>query len=94
MAGLGPGDGGHQRGVTEADHGHPGVEAAEVTEARMEDGAEDEGEVEAVWGHPGACVPLHHGLWVVTDNKYSFYVTKVRWHQAPGGNCSVSVTAG
>ena len=69
-------------------------EAAEVTEARMEAGAEDEGEVEAVWGHPGACVPLHHGLWVVTDNKYSFYVTKVRWHQAPGGNCSVSVTAG
>ena len=43
----------------------------------MEAGAEDEGEMEAVWGHPGACVPLHHGLWVVTDNKYSFTLQKL-----------------
>ena len=62
VAGLGSGDGGHHGGVTEADHGHPGVEAAEVTEAWMEAGAEDEGDMEAVWGHPGTGVPLHQGF--------------------------------
>lgn len=62
VSGLGPGDGGHQGGVTQAHHGQPGVEAAQVTQAGMEAGAEDEGDMEAVRGHPGPGVPLHQGL--------------------------------
>ena len=63
VSGLGTGDGGHQGGWgTQAEHGHPNSETAEVAEAGRKAGAEHQGELGPVRRQPGAKVPIHHGL--------------------------------